>query len=199
MDTRHCRYCGQQFLPSRSHPQQAVCCQPACQQRRRADNRKQKLLADPEYRQVCRDSARKWRAEHPDYWRNYRATHPQSVERNRTSQQQRDQCQRLLDLANNNWALDLKSLVAGVWLLGPAAQDLANNNLAAAQVFILQSPLRKPPQICAGPRPAASPARHAGRRFHRERRRLRARRCEWAGTWAVRALFHFPPKYGLLS
>jgi hypothetical protein len=48
-------------------------------------------------------------------------------------------------LANNNVALDLKSSVAGVWLMGPAGQDLANNNLASAQVFILQGSIRKPP------------------------------------------------------
>jgi hypothetical protein len=145
MTERRCRYCDQQFLPSRFHPQQAVCSQPVCQQRRRASTRKQQLLSDPEYRQVCRDSARKWRGQHPDYWRQYRATHPRAVERNRAQQHQRDQRQRLLDHANNTSALDLKSTVAGVWLLGPAARDLANNNLATAQVFILQGPQRKPP------------------------------------------------------
>ena len=143
--SRRCRYCNQQFEPSRSHPEQAVCSSQACQQRRRAENRKQKLAADPEYRQVCRESARKWRADHPGYWRQYRTEHLQSVERNRTQQRRRDQRQRLLDLANNNSALDLKSSVAGVWLLGPAAENLANNNLAGAQVFIVPGSPRKPP------------------------------------------------------
>jgi len=143
--SRRCRYCNQQFEPSRGHPEQAVCSRPACQQRRRGENRKQKLAADPEYRQVCRESARKWRADHPGYWKQYRAAKPESAERNRAQQQQRDQRQRLLRLANNNSALDLKRSVAGVWLLGPAAEDLANNNLATAQVFIVPGPRRKPP------------------------------------------------------
>ena len=82
--SRRCRYCNQPFEPSRGHPQQVVCSRQACQQRRRADSRKQKLAADPEYRQVCRESACKWRADHPDYWRRYRAAHPQSAERNRS-------------------------------------------------------------------------------------------------------------------
>jgi hypothetical protein len=145
MIERRCRYCGQKFQPSRFHPEQAVCSEPACQQRRRADNRKQKLVADPEYRQVCRESARKWRSDHPGFWQQYRAAHPQSTERNRSRQRQRDQRQRLLHLANNNSALDLKSSVAGVWLLGPGAEDLANNNLADAQVFIVAGLPRKPP------------------------------------------------------
>jgi hypothetical protein len=145
MSERRCRYCDLQFEPSRCHPEQTTCSQSVCQQRRRADNRKRKLISDPEYRQVCRESARKWRADHPGYWKQYRATHPSAAERNRARQRQRDQRQRLLDLANNNSVLDLKSSVAGVWLLGPAAVDLANNNLASAQVFIVQGPARKPP------------------------------------------------------
>jgi hypothetical protein len=144
MIERRCCYCDQQFQVSRCHPDQAVCSRSDCQKRRRADSRKQKLASDPEYRDVCRESARKWRRDHPGYWQQYRAVHPQSVEQNRKRQRQRDQRRRLLDLANNNSALDLKSSVAGVWLLGPDAEDLANNNLATAQVFILQSPMRKP-------------------------------------------------------
>lgn len=70
---------------------------------------------------------------------------PESVKRNRIQQQKRDLRRRLADLANNNSALDLKASVAGVWLLGPAAEDLANNTLASAQVFILQGSSRKPP------------------------------------------------------
>jgi hypothetical protein len=133
MIERRCRYCDLQFQPSRCHPHQTVCSQATCQQRRRADSRRQKLISDPEYRQVCRDSARKWRGDHPGYWRQYRAAHPKTVERNLVGQRQRDQRRHLLDLANNNSALDLKSFVAGVWLLGPEAQDLANNNLGLTQ------------------------------------------------------------------
>ena len=145
MDLRCCRFCKRQFEPSRFHPEQSVCSDKPCQQQRRSQNRKRKLAQDAEYRQVCRDSAGKWRADHPTYWKQYRAAKPESVERNRAQQQQRDLRRRLADLANNNAALDLKSSVAGVWLLGPAAEDLANNNLASAQVFILQGSARKQP------------------------------------------------------
>jgi hypothetical protein len=145
MEQRCCRFCQQQFAPSRFHPQQTACSAEPCQQQRRNQNRKRKLARDVEYRQVCRDSARKWRANHPGYWKRYRAAKPASVERNRTRQQQRDLRRRLAGLANNSSALDLKSSAAGVWLLGTAAEDLANNNLASAQVFILQGSLRKPP------------------------------------------------------
>lgn len=139
-----CRFCQRQFAPSRFHPQQTACSDLLCQRQRRRHNRQQKLLADAEYRQTCRDSARKWRAQHPGYWKRYRAARPASAARNRTQQHQRDLRRRLANLANNNSALDLKSSVAGVWWLGPAAAHLANNNLASAQVFILQGATPKP-------------------------------------------------------
>ena len=145
MSTRFCLLCQQSFLPSRFHAQQRVCSAPACQRQRQQQNRRQKLLTDPEYQQVCRDSARQWRGNHPDYWKQYRASHPQSVQRNRLQQRQRDLRGRLFQLANNNSALPLKSFPAQVWLQGPAAGDLANNNLAPAHVLVLQAPVRPAP------------------------------------------------------
>lgn len=148
MDQRCCRFCQRQFETSRFHPEQTACSAKQCQQQRRSQNRKRKLAVDTEYRQVCRDSAQKWRANHPGYWKQYRAAKSESVQRNRIQQRQRDLRRRLADLANNNPALDLKYSTAGVWLLGPAAEDLAdlaNNNLASTQVFILQGSRRKQP------------------------------------------------------
>jgi hypothetical protein len=144
MAQRCCRFCQKQFERSRFHPEQTVCSSKPCQQQRRCWSRKEKLAVDPEYRDVCRDSARKWRANHAGYWKQYRARTPEAAARNRLRQRQRDLRRRLADLANNNSALDLKASVAGVWWLGPAAEDLANNNLASAQVFILQGSMCKP-------------------------------------------------------
>lgn len=97
------------------------------------------MKTDPVYRQVCRDSQQKWRARHPDYPRQYRQSHPESVERNRQAQRQRDRRRRLQNLVKNNLALDLKHSAAEVWLLGPDTQHLAKNNLALSQVLILQT------------------------------------------------------------
>ena len=88
----------------------------------------------------AQDSSQKWREAHPGYWKQYRQHHPEQAERNRQRQQRRDQKRRVVNLANNNLALDLKSSAAEVWLFGPAAKHLANNNLAACQVMIFQSP-----------------------------------------------------------
>jgi hypothetical protein len=147
MVERRCCYCEQIFQPSKFQPAQVVCGSPECQRRRRAEYHRGKIAADPEYRQVCLDSPRKWRSRNPDYWRRYREQHPATVDRNRHLQHARDQKRRLRDLANNNSAFDLKHSVAGVWLLGAGLQNLANNNSAPAQVWVLEAlPPRKPPQ-----------------------------------------------------
>ena len=136
---RRCSYCQQPFQPSPYRPQQTVCSHAECQRRRRSDYHRNKIETDTDYRQVCLDSPRKWRAQHRDYWRKYRETHPQAVEENRRKQRDRDQAQRLADLANNNLAFDVKSSAAKVYWIGPSAADLANNNLASGQVFVLEA------------------------------------------------------------
>ena len=155
---RLCPYCERIFQPSEYQPGQSVCSESVCQQRRRADYHRQKIAADPEYRQVCLDSPQKWRARNPDYWRHYREQHPAAVERNRQRQHVRDQKRRLLDLANNNSAFDLKRSAAEIWLLGAGLQNLANNNSVPAQVWILEAlPPRKPPvsESCKQQRPGS--------------------------------------------
>ena len=164
MVERLCRYCERSFLPSKFQPGQLVCGQPECQRQRRADNRRRKLAADPEYRQTCLESARKWRARNADYWPRYREQHPAAAERNRQQQHLRDQKQRLRQLANNNSAFDLKHGVAQIWLLGANLQSLANNNSAPAQVWILEAiPPRKPPaSVTCKQQPAGVPTASAG-------------------------------------
>jgi hypothetical protein len=90
-----------------------------------------------------RASQKKWRQANPDYWKRYRTEHPGTVDRNRKQQKRRDQKRRLLNLAKNNLALDLKQEASEVWLIGPGAEDLVKNNLASAKVFIYQ-PLKAP-------------------------------------------------------
>jgi hypothetical protein len=141
---RRCPYCQDSFQPSIYRPQQTVCSNGGCQRRRRSEYHREKLQADPEYRQVARDSQKKWRQAHPGYDQNYRAQHPEYHQRNREQQQLRDQKRRFRRLAKNNLALDLKRSAAEVWLLTAKAENLAKNNLASAEVLIFQS-LKRPP------------------------------------------------------
>jgi hypothetical protein len=146
MGERRCRYCQKSFEPSKFQPRQEVCSASDCQKRRRAGYRKQKISADPEYRQVCLDSSRKWRSRNPGYWKQYREEHPTAPEQNRQHQKVRDRRRRLRHLANNTSALDLKLCTAEVWLVGPGVAHLANNNSAPAHVWVIEAlPPRKGP------------------------------------------------------
>jgi len=145
MIERRCPYCHQSFLPTKSQPEQVACSGAHCQRRRGADYRRAKLAADADYREGCRQSARQWRKQNPEYWKEYRAAHPTSAERNRQLQRSRDRKRRLKSLANNIPACDLISCPATVWLLGPELRRLANNTSAPAQVWVLEGlPLRAP-------------------------------------------------------
>ena len=104
MKDRRCRYCQQTFRPAPYHPQQLVCNSQGCQRQRRNDYHRQKIAVDPVYQQVCLESPRKWRRSNPDYWKKYRLDHPEQVERNRRQQSLRDLKRRLANLANNNLA-----------------------------------------------------------------------------------------------
>ncbi len=146
MGERRCLYCQQVFQSSKFQRRQAVCGEADCQRRRRADYHRAKIAADPEYREVCRDSPRKWRFRNPDYWKQYRQKNPASADRNREQQQLRDRKRHLRSLANNTSALDLKHSAAEVWLVGSGAADLANNNSAQAQVWVIEAlPPRRVP------------------------------------------------------
>jgi hypothetical protein len=146
MVERRCRYCERVFQPLKFQPGQSVCSESDCQRRRRSDGHRRKIASDPEYRQVCQHSSRKWRTRNPEYWRRRRESNPAIVERNRQQQRVRDQKRRLRDLANNNSAFDLKRSAAQVWLVGVGLEHLANNNPAPAQVWVLEAlPPRRGP------------------------------------------------------
>ena len=146
MRERLCRYCQKSFQPSKFQPRQMVCGESVCQRKRRTEYHWRKIATDPEYREVCRDSPRKWRDRHPDYWKQYRAAHPNAADRNRQQQKLRDRRQHLRKLANNTSARDLKHSAAEVWLVGAGAEFLANNNSAPGQVWVIEAlaPFRDP-------------------------------------------------------
>ena len=136
--SRSCRYCQEIFQPSIYRPEQSVCSESACQRQRRSDHHRERIRNDAAYAEDVRASQKKWRAAHPEYWKQYRKRHPESVERNRKQQQQRDQRRHVMNLAKMNLALDLKREASEVWFVGPVVKDLAKNNLAQSKVFIYQ-------------------------------------------------------------
>lgn len=75
---RLCLACGNPFHPLLRVPNQRYCSAAACQRERRRRWQRRRLRVDADYRDNQARAQSNWRARHPDYWRQYRATHPAS-------------------------------------------------------------------------------------------------------------------------
>jgi len=90
MEHKQCIACGLSFKPRPQIPQQSYCSSPDCQRERRRQWQRDKLQSDPDYQDNQARAQQAWSLRNPDYWREYRASHPKYVERNRALQQERN-------------------------------------------------------------------------------------------------------------
>jgi len=118
---RRCLACGRLFVPCPQVKEQAYCSKPECQRERKRRWHRKKLLEDPEYVQNRRDSQRRWREAHRDYWQRYRKAHPASVEKNRERQKERNRLRtgrsRRIAKTDASWAESL--IITGRYQLVP--------------------------------------------------------------------------------
>jgi hypothetical protein len=77
-----CSHCNNPFRLKRNKSQR-YCCDPPCQKARKNAWRKQKRVTDPDYRGNQKIANKTWQEKSPEYWRNYRATHPEYTYRDR--------------------------------------------------------------------------------------------------------------------
>jgi hypothetical protein len=90
MGRKRCTACEERFTPCRHVPDQQYCSKPECQRERRRRWQRDRLKQDPDYRANQASAQRRWRERHPDYWRDYRRTHPEYTVRNREQQRKRN-------------------------------------------------------------------------------------------------------------
>ena len=90
MENKQCVACSQPFQPCPQVPDQSYCSAPACQRERRKQWHRQKLQTDPDYQNNQARAQKAWMQRNPNYWREYRKSHPEYVERNRVRQQERN-------------------------------------------------------------------------------------------------------------
>lgn len=90
MESKRCVACGQLFQPRPQVPQQSYCSAPDCQRERRRQWQRGKLRTDPDYQDNQARAQQAWSQRNPDYWREYRESHPEYVERNRVQQHDRN-------------------------------------------------------------------------------------------------------------
>lgn len=90
---KRCHWCQKVFIPNpRLKERQMSCGEPECKgEQKRSSHRQWKVKEKDAYVQNQRD----WRKNNPDYWREYRASHPEYVVRNREQTRIRKSLRRL--------------------------------------------------------------------------------------------------------
>jgi hypothetical protein len=136
MPIPRCPYCRQTFVPSRYHPDQAVCAAPGCQRQRRAAYHRAKLHDDPSYRAQCQDSQKQWREQHPEYMRAYRRLQPARRPGVRPEQARQIDLVSLLERVKNNVAIDLSTCAATILFVG--GKHRVKNIMASVQIILIE-------------------------------------------------------------
>ncbi|WP_084161948.1 hypothetical protein [Paraburkholderia bannensis] len=143
--TRLCLACGNAFMPLQHVPRQRYCSLKACQRARRRDWQTQRLRTDTDYRDNQARAQAKWRAGHSSYWREYRATHPDYEERNRSMQRSRNARRSLKPIAKMDVIRLPQPLGSGFYVLSHVRDtDIANMNAWTVHIAVLSAPTAPP-------------------------------------------------------
>ncbi len=84
------RDCGVLFTPWPQVPRQTYCSRKECQQARKNEWNRKKFATDPDYREYKQASQKRRKENNPNYWKEYRARHPDYTQRNRELQKIRN-------------------------------------------------------------------------------------------------------------
>lgn len=85
-----CIHCGKDFSPNHRVKNQRYCNDRSCQSARRARWYRIKMAKDQDYKDNQRRCQKEWHECHPNYYREYRAKHPEYVKQNRFLQLRRN-------------------------------------------------------------------------------------------------------------
>jgi len=140
---RRCLACKNSFRPRSQNPNQHYCSAPACQRERRREWQRQRLQNDPDYRDNQARAQANWRARHLGYWRQYRATHPAYLDRNRLMQRQRNICRRAKPIANMDASQLDGPLASGFYVLRRVVEtSIAKMNAYVVRIDVVSAPRR---------------------------------------------------------
>ena len=123
MAIKQCAACGQPYYPRPQSPKQSYCSARECQRERRRQWQQAKLQSDPDYQDNQARAQQAWNHRHPDYWRDYRQSHPEYVERNRVLQQGRNAKVMASPVAKMDVSNPALPLPSGVYHLSLAADS----------------------------------------------------------------------------
>jgi len=129
--------CRRVFHPNPRVKNQRYCDKSNCQHARKARWQREKMKEDPDYRDNHRDGQQAWLERNRDYWRRYRALHPEYVKRNRLLQRERDRRRR--DLAKMDALAEISPVKPGRYYLIPAKSNLAKMDALSHTYFLIPS------------------------------------------------------------
>lgn len=141
MEPIPCVHCFDLFIPSPRHKNQTHCLKPACRRSRKAAWKRSKMKTDPDFKEDQKISNKKWAANHPGYWKQYRLNHPEKAERNRILQSLRNRKRRgaSVAIAKVDALKPNKFIVVGRYWLVPLIAKVD-----ALKVNIVEIPYRYP-------------------------------------------------------
>jgi hypothetical protein len=111
MENRWCSACGGRFSPDARCSKQSYCAKSECQRERKRLWQKLKRQSDPDYLENQARAQRAWCERNTDYWRAYRASHPEYTLNNR--QRQRDR--RNSDVAKMDSIAEVRKFNSGLY------------------------------------------------------------------------------------
>lgn len=110
----------------------------ACQRERRRRWHRNKLRSDDDYRANQAQAQQAWAGSHGDYWREYRARHPDYTDRNRLEQRRRDRHRGAVHLAKTDASTPINAVPSGTYRLVPeAAGDLAKMDAWTVKITVI--------------------------------------------------------------
>lgn len=133
----NCAACHQRFRLCPQVPGQCYCSLPACQRERRRLWQKAKRHDDPDYRENQDNAHRAWSQRSPDYWREYRANHPEYAARNRAQQRGRTARDEQKLVANMDESRAAPSVLSGIYRLIRLTGNVANMDSWTVEIRFL--------------------------------------------------------------
>ena len=130
--------CGVLFTPYPQVPDQAYCSRKVCQQVRKNEWNQKKLVANPTYHEERQADHECWVKNNPNYWKKYRACHPDYAQKNREQQRIRNQKRRKMPpepvIAKTDESLPVPSVITGRYKLIP----VPSNMIAKTDEYIVE-------------------------------------------------------------
>jgi len=120
-----CIHCRKSFNPNPRIKNQKYCNEKECQKARKAKWQREKMAKDLDYKSNQKACQQQWQRGQPDYYRDYRAKHPEYVERNKLLQITRNAKRRKDGLVRLIAKMDALNSICSMrkWLFKLVPQD----------------------------------------------------------------------------